>query len=83
MQSFQKYLQTIVDAKFGVRTECFMGDSKLENYIKVYVFIFSCFSKSYKINLDRNFFLSTMVTKVSCLFSLIGSFAILFIQNRL
>ena len=82
MQSFQKHLKTIVDAKFGERTECFMGDSELENHIKVYVFIFSCFSKSHKINLDQNFFLS-MVTKVSCLFSLIGSFAILFIQNRL
>ena len=58
MQSFQKHLKTIdiVDAKFGGRTECIMGDSKLENYIKVYVFTFSCFSKSYKINLDRNFF---------------------------
>ena len=56
MQSFQKHLKTIVDAKFGERTECCMGDSKLENNVKVYVFIFSCFSKSYKINLDRKFF---------------------------
>ena len=65
MQSFQKHLKTIVDAKFGERTECLMGDSKLENHIKVYVFIFSCFSKSYKINLDRNFSKSTISQSVS------------------
>lgn len=47
MQSFQKHLKTIdiVDAKFGERTECIMGDSKLENDIKVYVFYILLFLK--------------------------------------
>ena len=37
MQSFQKHSKTIniVDAKFGERTECIMGDSKLEPWERI------------------------------------------------
>ena len=42
MQCPQEHLKTIVYAKFGGQTKCIMGNSKIENYFSLNLFVKYC-----------------------------------------